>query len=313
MSIKLKISIYFIMTLLLVVSIGSSLIYITKKTDSYLMKELSLAVDHVQFSSQAYVTAQLIRYEDEVLTQSARNYAFTGDKKWKERYEQFIPKLDSDIKDALAVGDVEDKAIFESLKQANLALIAMEKKSLDYAAAGKMALAQQVLDSGEYDQQKNIYRNGIERFLSRRGATFDTTTGVSTVTVQTIELSLKNSIYRQILILTGLMLILLLVFIFLFIVMIRTFMIPLNEFRVVAKRIIGGDLKARVNIDRKNEMGEFARDFNQMTIVLNNTIENTEKKIRERTAELEKINKIMVDRELRMVDLKKEVQLLKNK
>ena len=29
--------------------------------------------------------AQFIRYYDEVLTQSARNYAFTTDKKWEER------------------------------------------------------------------------------------------------------------------------------------------------------------------------------------------------------------------------------------
>ena len=33
---------------------------------------------------------QLMRYYEEVLAQSARNYAFTGDKKWEQRWSQVL-------------------------------------------------------------------------------------------------------------------------------------------------------------------------------------------------------------------------------
>ena len=49
--------------------------------------------------------AQFIRYYDEILTQSARNYAFTMDKKWEERYRQTEPLLDVKIKGAIDSGN----------------------------------------------------------------------------------------------------------------------------------------------------------------------------------------------------------------
>ena len=42
---------------------------------------------------------QLMRYYEEVLTQSARNYAFTQDKKWEQRYITIEPESDKIIKE----------------------------------------------------------------------------------------------------------------------------------------------------------------------------------------------------------------------
>ncbi|MCX6773051.1 MAG: hypothetical protein NTV88_04770, partial [Candidatus Micrarchaeota archaeon] len=71
--------------------------------------------------------AQTIRYYDEVLTQSARNYAFTGDKKWKDRYETAVPELDKAIQAAKAEGDEQDEQFFSSVDSANIALVGMEE------------------------------------------------------------------------------------------------------------------------------------------------------------------------------------------
>ena len=50
-----------------------------------------------------------------------------------------------------------------------------------------------------------------------------------------------------------------------------------------------------------------------MSSKLNNTIKNIEKKIAERTTSLEKVNKFMTGRELKMVELKKKIIDLENK
>ncbi|MBI5221569.1 MAG: hypothetical protein HY979_02075 [Candidatus Magasanikbacteria bacterium] len=47
------------------------------------------------------ILANDIKYYDEVLTQAARNFAFTKDKKWEQAYRQAELELDSVIKEFL--------------------------------------------------------------------------------------------------------------------------------------------------------------------------------------------------------------------
>ena len=51
------------------------------------------ALSRVARDSELDGHAQQIRFYDEVLTQSARNYAFTGDTKWRDRYLKSEPIL----------------------------------------------------------------------------------------------------------------------------------------------------------------------------------------------------------------------------
>jgi len=76
--------------------------------------------------------AQTIRYYDEILTQSARNYAFTGDAKWKQRYYAVEPELDAVIKQAVSIGDEDDKKIFEKIDKANSSLVSKEHRNQYY-------------------------------------------------------------------------------------------------------------------------------------------------------------------------------------
>lgn len=313
MKIKTKFIIYFSSIFVVVGIISGFMIWGTGKIESYLAKDLPAAVEAVRINSKLDITAQLIRYDDEVLTQSARNYAFTGQKKWKERYDEFAPKLDSRIKEALDTGSQEDKKIFSDINDANLALIDMETESIKYADDGNLVAAQQILDSEEYARHKEIYKAGIIKYLESRNLSVDSASAVSTSAVEQSRDYLSELSIIQKYALMGFVLLFFVILVLLFLLMIKTFMVPLGKFMQAAKSITSGDLDTRVSIDTEDEIGSFAKDFNKMTTSLQKSIENTEDKIKERTAELEKLNKFMTGRELKMIELKEKIKVLENK
>lgn len=78
-----------------------------------------------------------------------------------------------------------------------------------------------------------------------------------------------------------------------------------------AHEVAGGNLDVRVMESGADEIGALTKAFNAMTKKLKESRESLEKKVRDRTEKLERDNKIMVGRELKIVELKKEVEDLK--
>ena len=113
--------------------------------------------------------ALLIYYYDEVLTQSARNYAFTQDKKWEKRYRESEPKLIATLEEALADGDHTDKKFLESINKANLKLVEMEYRSIEHVNSGQTQQAVDILEGSQYWQQKKIYNQRLKAYIQRRG------------------------------------------------------------------------------------------------------------------------------------------------
>jgi len=75
----------------------------------------------------------------------------------------------------------------------------------------------------------------------------------------------------------------------------------------VAKR----DFSARSMIDSNDEIGELTRNFNKMAKELDKSSLEIESKIKERTQRLEELNRHMVGREIKMLELKEEIEKLK--
>ena len=111
-----------------------------------------------------------IQYYDEMLTQSARNYAFTEDVKWKERYSTDEPKLDKMIKRSNEIGDENDREFFASINSANLVLVEMEYKSIELVDQGKPADAVNILESAQYWDLKKMYAQGLANYTVRHGS-----------------------------------------------------------------------------------------------------------------------------------------------
>ncbi len=65
---------------------------------------------------------------------------------------------------------------------------------------------------------------------------------------------------------------------------------PIRELARAANRVSRGDLSVRVVTDRRDELGELAAAFNRMTNELERSYSTLERRVRERTVELEKVN-----------------------
>ena len=111
---------------------------------------------------------QLMRYYEEVLAQAARNYAFTQDKKWEERYRILEPESDKLLKKAIATADKNDEKFFLAMDKANLDLVEMEVKSLELVNNGHAGEAVKLLESDEYEKRRKILRDGLAEQVKER-------------------------------------------------------------------------------------------------------------------------------------------------
>ncbi|MEM2785182.1 MAG: ATP-binding protein [Candidatus Nitrosotenuis sp.] len=110
---------------------------------------------------------QLMRYYDEVLTQSARNYAFTADKKWETRYKAIEPLSDKLLKEAILHADDNVRPFFISMNNANSKLVQMEYRAIKLVNEGKSDEAVALLESQEYAEEKKILAEGLENFVTQ--------------------------------------------------------------------------------------------------------------------------------------------------
>jgi methyl-accepting chemotaxis protein len=93
---------------------------------------------------------------------------------------------------------------------------------------------------------------------------------------------------------------------------------PIVHLRDAAIKIGEGTLTTKIPIETNDEIGELGETFNQMTTKLEDYQQGLEQKVEERTKaldakikELEKIQKLTVGRELKMIELKKEIVKLR--
>ncbi len=86
---------------------------------------------------------------------------------------------------------------------------------------------------------------------------------------------------------------------------------PIEKLSLLARKISEGNLKERLLLNSKDEISDLANSFNEMSQKLSISKEEIETKIAKRTEQLEKFNQSMVGRELKMIELKKEIIKLK--
>ena len=108
---------------ILVGVVGFVLLIQLNKISKPIHKDIPESLKKVGEASYLNQLAELIRYYDEVLTQSARNYAFTKNKKWEKQYKGAEPELNKIIKESIRLGDTKDKEFFSSIDKANIALV----------------------------------------------------------------------------------------------------------------------------------------------------------------------------------------------
>lgn len=111
-------------------------------------------------------TGEIAHY-DEVLTMSARMAASTGDLKWQERYDQFVPLLDEAIGKTLDNVTEDIRAEASKTDAANTRLIELETEAFDLVKADQAPEALQLLLGSEYSSLKAQYAEGNQRVLDQ--------------------------------------------------------------------------------------------------------------------------------------------------
>lgn len=80
---------------------------------------------------------------------------------------------------------------------------------------------------------------------------------------------------------------------------------PLQKLRLFAESLSAGNFASDLRVETGDELEDLASHFRKMSQQLQISQEHIEAKIRERTEELERANRLMVGRELKMIELKK--------
>lgn len=102
---------------------------------------------------------------DEVLTMSARMGASTGNTRWEDRYNEYVPQLDIAIGSLLDQVPVAEQSNPGQTDEANKKLVDFETQAFALVRQKKAPEALKLLLGPEYEAQKKIYNEGIQGTL----------------------------------------------------------------------------------------------------------------------------------------------------
>ncbi len=120
-----------------------------------------------QTSAQELTEAQVknmvieLKYIDEVLTSSVLSYAFSGDTKWLDRYNEHEPKLGLIINNLIGSQAKEDAPVVSDLQAANQSLVILEMDAIKAVSEGDKQRAMAIINSDEYHHYKSRYMGSL--------------------------------------------------------------------------------------------------------------------------------------------------------
>lgn len=201
--------------------------------------------------------AQTIVWLDEVLTQSLRNYVFTGDSAWKDRYNNSAVQLDDAIASAIEhAASEKTRAIFERQDEANVNLIELETVAFSMVDDGKSEEALALIEGNEYEKWKTLYKQTVDEFLN------SSETGLAAFQAK-LEESVQNAAIISVYIIGGTGIIGILLFFFA-LYMSGRISKPITILTRQADQIAKGDFYVDFSINETNEIGQLADSFKHM-------------------------------------------------
>jgi PAS domain S-box-containing protein len=278
-----------------------------------IQRDTTSATQDIQNSSTLNSIAQFIRYYDEVLTQSARNYAFTADVKWKTRYDDNALLLDEKIQEAIQKGDDQDKQLFSQVDTSNQALVKMETDSMTLVDNGNKAGAIAILESSEYAAQKAIYSTALEQYVQSRGTKYDEALQTSTAKILQLNARINTLIERaqSVQVVWILLLVGLIVVMGLFIS--RKILRPITSISQAARAVAEGDLNQKVNFHSQDEIGRLGKAFNTMVASLKSVDARVKKQVTEQTRVLTKQSRDLELQQSAMLNVLEDIEAEKAK
>ncbi len=207
--------------------------------------------------------------------------------------------------------DTRVAAFLFEINQSKSAIIA---STLEYVDAREQQVDPKILIAKQETLNRQIatLQNLIEISIAEETASLR-------VQKQNADREMKDT-----LLLTGLMTgISVCVALFAWILLSRLIVRPLQALRDASRAIAGGNMEIEIPITSKDEIADLAMAFNNMarrlrethSVLISNNVEleKVKKEIETKFIDTDRMNKQMINRELKMVELKKEITLLKEK
>lgn len=274
----------------LLVVIFSGTFYIVStvlnKTPNEVKSVVTEQIDRISKEAQLQSLAHLISYYDIVLTESARNYAFTGDLKWKQDYIASEPILQNYIEEALKTGTVEDQDLFAEINEANTILTALEYESFALVEAGNQEEAISSLASEEYLLQKEQYRSALEFFEDSHAQTFANSTLNATRYINESVAKTEASFAQQKNLFTLLVFTILSLFGITGTIVMSYQLSPIQKITNQAKMLTKGEWNKRLDLKEMgsfsglaNSLNEVARQVEQQTLGLQSELTSSQSKL----------------------------------
>lgn len=239
----------------------------------FIETDTKLGLDDLKSASHLNNLAYFMQYYDEVLTQSARNYAFTSDEKWSARYFEFEPKLDQAIHDAYTLDTPKEKAVFDKISEANNILDELEHQAINLVREGKPTEAVAVLESEEYWNQKEAYRQALAQYSKDKGMELDQSLDVSTTKIDESVGKVRNFLLEtQTLLYIGIPT-LLVIGVLLSYFISRSISRPIQSLHQAADQISKGNYDIKLDTTSNDEMGQLGQKFGLMVNAFKASIE----------------------------------------
>lgn len=205
-----------------------------------------------------------IKYYDEVLTQSARNYAFTENEIWKLRYFEIKPLLSQELAIALDLGSTIEKEFFVQVDEANNKLVEMELNAINQVQNGNTDFAISILESKDYLEYKKNYHDSLTKYLESRNLEYTTLMMESTNEVDSsINLALNKAVSGKLIIGASVVIVIIGSMIIGFLIS-KSIIHPIKKLQTISKQIINGNLDIKTEIYSKDEIGELSQSFDYM-------------------------------------------------
>ncbi len=237
----------------------------------------------------------IIRYHDEVIENSTRNYILTRVPRWKQRYHAFQPELENLIKKmgSMTEGKEGRKGIFKDVEEAYTLFRTLQEEALTLVDDGDISTAIKLLEGDRYLTVKGLYGKRLREFFLKRevgsGAQFELPAITVKMAARHAQEVLKRS--RTLIIIAVIGMIALSIVIV--IVLTRSITTPIRRLTGYAETIGKGDFTQEIRFSSNDEIGVFAEAFRVMAHRLRTFYAQLEEQVRERTRELERSNQEM--------------------
>jgi len=265
--------------------IGHISLFQLNKISDPLNSDIPASLEAISETAYMDGLAQAIRYNDEVSTQSARNYALTQDKKWEQRYKDAKSVIDSIMKETIDKEVNGNEEFLSHVNKTHLALAEMENASFELVNNNEAQEAIKILESKRYWDQKRILERYLEDHVHRIRAEHDDAiaNSIRTVDVTLIRAQeLTKSSRRLVMIFAIGALGLALGSGFL---IARSIYVPLQKLKAATLEIGKGNLNTEIEVKSDDEIGRVAVSFKKMTDDLKKTttsIDNLSREIIDR-------------------------------